>query len=89
MKRYTATVSNDKLKITLDNQEEHFIYDVESFGQFAAKVKSGEIDWYNDDTRITCSSSINWASDETENQFVIDIIEYIFHDGDRPVVLGK
>jgi hypothetical protein len=92
MVRIFTTITNDSLQVTvtdsLKNTEEiHTIKDVESYRNFIKVIESGKVPWFDRNTRISNSSSINWASSETDNQFVIDIVDYIFHDGERPKTL--
>lgn len=92
MIRIFTTITNDSLQVTvtdpLKNTEYiHTIKDVDSYSNFVKAIESGKVPWFDMNTRISNSSSINWTSDETDNQFVIDIVDYIFHNGERPKTL--
>ena len=92
MVRIFTTITNDSLQVTLtdslkNTEDIYTIKDVDSYSNFAKAIESGKVPWFDMNTRISNSSSINWTSDETDNQFVIDIVDYIFHNGERPKTL--
>ena len=89
MVRVFSQINNTGLRISISSipEVEVTITDPESF--YKAKPILQPIFEEPDGYYFQNSSSINWADSETDNQFVIDLVEWIYHDGEKPKVLEE
>ena len=92
MTRMFSQISGNALKIHIthedSSEQEVSITDPESF--YAAKPVLQPVFEMDQQYVINqISSSINWADSETDNKFVIKLVEWLYHGGEKPKKLKR